>query len=67
MTNTAFSYTFLTLFLFSADNGGVQEKGPLAPQDLLLLCGDNAVENEEAGGGGGAVVDEAGELPGLLC
>ncbi len=48
------------------DNGWIQEKGPVAPPDLLLLGRDDAVENEEDGGGGVAVVDEAGELPGLL-
>jgi hypothetical protein len=48
------------------DNGRVQGKGPLASPDLLLLGRDDAVEDEEDGGGGVAVVDEAGELPGLL-
>ncbi len=31
-----------------------------------MLGRDDAVEDDEDGGGGDAVVDEAGELPGLL-
>jgi hypothetical protein len=62
MTNTAFTYTIS----FQCGQWLSTRKRSCSPPDLLLLGGDDAVEHEEAGGGVDAVVDEAGELPGLL-
>ncbi len=62
MTNTALSYTIS----FQCGQWWSTRKRSSSPPELLLLGRDDAVENEEDGGGGDAVVDEAGELPGLL-